>query len=83
MYPRPPFYPLPYSVGITLPKEMGGNAGLKTATPSTVFVMVHSSTDPLPATNIILLQQASRTEGKKAMKQFTVLGAIALMYKKP
>lgn len=76
MYPRPPFYPLPYSVGITLPKEMGGNAGLKTATPSTVFVMVHSSTDPLPSTNIILLQQASRTEEKKLWRSLVFWGQL-------
>lgn len=66
MYPRPLFYLQPYSVGITAPKEMGGNTGLKTATPSSVFVRVHSSPDPLPATNIILLQQASSVEKKKS-----------------
>lgn len=58
---------------------MEGNAGLKTAIPSNVFVMVHSSTYPLPATNIILLQQASRVEGGiKAMKSL-LFGAIPLM----
>lgn len=84
MYPRPLFYLEPYSIGITVPKEMGGNTGLKTATPSSVFVRGHSGPDPLPATNIILLQQASGVkERKEAMKQFTVLGAISLMRKKP
>lgn len=54
---------------------MEGNAGLKTAIPSNVFVTVHSSTYPLPATNIILLQQASRVEGgKKRHEEFTVWG---------
>lgn len=60
MYPRPPFYLQPYSVGITAPKEMGGNTGLKTATTSSVFVTVHSGPDPLPATNI-----SKRGEKKK------------------
>lgn len=58
---------------------MEGNTGLKTAIPSNVFVTVHSSTYPLPATNIILLQQASRAErGKNAMKSL-LFGAIPLM----
>lgn len=70
MYPRPLFYPQPHSIGITLPKEMEGNAGLKTAIPSNVFVTVHSSTYPLPATNIILLQQASRAEGGKPWRVY-------------
>lgn len=61
MYPRPLFYLQPYSIGITVPKEMGGNTRLKTATPSTVFVMVHSGPDPLSSINIISLQQASKT----------------------
>lgn len=75
MYPRPLFYPQPHSIGITLPKEMEGNAGLKTAIPSNVFVTVHSSTYPLPATNIILLQQASRAEGGgESHEEFTVWG---------
>lgn len=47
MCPRPLFYLQPYSVGITVPKEMGASTGLKTATTSSVFVTVHYSPDPL------------------------------------
>lgn len=64
MYRRPLFYLWPHSVGITVPKEMEGNTGQKTATPSSVFVMVHSGPDPLPAPNIILLQQARLVQKK-------------------
>lgn len=60
MYPRPPFYSLPYSTGITLPKELRGNAGLKTAITSTVFVTMHPSLDPLADPNIILPQAGRR-----------------------
>lgn len=81
MYPRPPFYPLPYSARITLPKELGGNAGLKTAITSNAFVTVHSSIDPLAAPNISLLQQASRREGSNEVVY--CFGVNALMYKEP
>lgn len=58
MYARPLFYLQYYSIGITVPKATGGNAGLKTAIPSSVFVQVHTNPDPLLALNVLLLQQA-------------------------
>lgn len=72
MHPRPLFYLQAYSIGITLPKENG----LKTASHSTVFVIVHSSPDSLPALNIIL--QQANSIGKKEIKFYSLVHSFSL-----